>query len=130
MEVSSLSFSISSFEMMTAQHYISIVLLTGLVPTVVLLGLNLLVDPYNELGIRLVPQPLVETSRTEKISLLQQARKRPELMIFGRSRTMELNPKRFPVSAFNMAVNSGFLKIYWRRYFGSKNTIICPAKHC
>jgi hypothetical protein len=91
---------------MTARNDIFIILLVSLLPTFLVLGLNILVDPYNELGIRIVPRPLVETSRTEKISLLIQLKAAPELMIFGSSRAMELDPKRFPVRTFNMAVNS------------------------
>jgi hypothetical protein len=49
------SFSIFSSRSMTARRYIFVVFLTSIIPILTLFGMNLLVDPYNELGIRVVP---------------------------------------------------------------------------
>ncbi len=119
---------ISSSESMAARRYIIIILLTGLIPILILFGMNLLVDPYNELGIRLVPYPLVETSRTEKVGLLQRSKVRPELIIFGSSRAMELNPNRFPVSAFNFAVNSALPEDLLAQVFWLEEYQLLPRK--
>lgn len=108
---------------MKARQYVIVVILAGLVPAIALLALNLLVDPYNELGIRLVPRPLVETSRAEKTSLLRRLETQPELMIFGSSRAMELDPDRFPIPSFNIAVNSALpedllAQLLWLEHHG------------
>jgi hypothetical protein len=92
---------------MQPKRYIALGLAVAVLPLLALSAINILVDPYNELGFRRVaPVPLVESSRTQKLRLLTERNGKPDAIVFGSSRMMEVDPGLLGKSGFNLSVDS------------------------
>ncbi|MBN1378995.1 MAG: DUF1574 family protein [Gammaproteobacteria bacterium] len=92
---------------MKPKAFIFIVLISAIVPSIVLLSINIVVDPYNEFGYRNIARlPLVETVRLEKIRLIESKHTKSISLILGSSRMMEISPSVFGDRGFNYSVNS------------------------
>jgi len=92
---------------MTAINYVAVALVAALIPMAAVVATNVIVDPYDELGNRdWVPAPLVPVERSEKLRMFEALPGRPQTIVFGSSRMMEIDPSLIEPSGFNMAVNS------------------------
>src|SRR6185295_7296351 len=82
----------------------------ALVLLAVLTGLNVLVDPLDVHGTRLL-EPIVLGTRQTKLQLYRARQPRPEIVILGSSRAFRVDPayveERTGRSAFNAAVHAG-----------------------
>jgi hypothetical protein len=76
----------------------------------VLTGLNVLVDPLDVHGTRLV-EPIVLGTRQTKLQLYRALRPRPEIVVLGSSRAFRVDPayveEKTGKAAFNAAVHAG-----------------------
>jgi hypothetical protein len=68
--------------------------------------LNVLVDPYDLLGVRLLP-PLVRSDRLVKTELLASSDVAPDVLIMGSSRTLKLSPETIYRLKGQTALNLG-----------------------
>ncbi len=68
--------------------------------------LNILVDPYDLLGIRLLPA-LVRSDRSVKTDLLAQTPIAPDVIVMGSSRTLKLSPETIQRLTGQTALNLG-----------------------
>ncbi len=68
--------------------------------------LNVLVDPYDLLGVRLLPA-LVRSDRMVKTEILANAETAPDILIMGSSRTLKLSPETIMRLTGQTALNLG-----------------------
>jgi hypothetical protein len=73
-------------------------------------GFNAVIDPYGTVGTGVVG-PAVWTDRSEKVTLIKRLDASPQLVVYGSSRAMKVEPsylrRRTGLRAFNAAVSSG-----------------------
>ena len=74
-----------------------------------LLSLNVLADPYDVVGVRMIP-PLVRSDRLVKTTLLAERDPAPQILVMGSSRTLKLDPGHIQqltgMTALNLGVGS------------------------
>jgi hypothetical protein len=91
---------------MGAIGFLAAAVVLAVLPLIFVVGANVVVDPYDELGNRLIREPLIQVAQAEKIRLFEALHDKPHAVIFGSSRMMEIEPSVFHPSGFNFAVNS------------------------
>lgn len=83
---------------------------------ILIFSANIIINPRSDFSTHIF-KPLVKDDRKEKIDLLLEYKNPPEILIFGSSRSMKINPgvvnKLTNQSCFNAAVNSARTEDYY-----------------
>lgn len=81
-----------------------------------MLAFNVVVDPYGRLGTGFFPT-LIPTDRPVKVALVERLARAPQLLVFGSSRALKVNPsylqRRLGQTGFNAAVSDGEPEDTW-----------------
>jgi hypothetical protein len=80
------------------------------------LAFNVVVDPYGRVGTGLFPT-LIPTDRPVKVELVKRLTRAPQLLVFGSSRALKVNPayleRKLGLTGFNAAVSDGEPEDTW-----------------
>jgi hypothetical protein len=98
------------------RRFVAATLLAAAALLLAVLAFDVVVDPWGQLGTGIFPS-LVPTDRPVKVALIDRLPQAPQVVIFGSSRTLKLDPaylqRRIGQRGFNAAVSDGGPEDAW-----------------
>jgi hypothetical protein len=99
-----------------ARRFVASLLAAGASLLLAVFAFNAVVDPWGRLGTGLFPT-LIPTDRPVKVALVDRLRRPPELLVFGSSRALKIDPayleRRLGQPGFNAGVSDGEPEDAW-----------------
>lgn len=99
-----------------ARRFVAATLAAAAVLLVAVLTFGVVVDPWGQIGTGLFPS-LIPTDRPAKVALVERLRAAPQVVIFGSSRALKLDPaylqRKTGQRGFNAAVSDGSPEDAW-----------------